>query len=256
MMFDEYISNPMGKKNAVFGNREMYRSLYSDKLDKIMVRELGRTDYTLYINSLKDEYYIHFKIPSEVVPNFYYDTVIMFYTSNIAYKVSRDLKKYEVKFYSNDPSFVYTFAHAFLENDLFIRDLVPRMSKDAVVKVASEKNPRNEVGYVKSIYFSYLLATRLGLFNKIKYEVGVSKYSKSALLKNVEHADIKIKARVDREEELRAKKKKDKSNKADERAKDMKRLTNNPDIQVSSVTKSRNTLSSNRTQYAKKAKRI
>lgn len=208
MKFDEYISNPMGKKNAVFGNREMYRNLYTGKLDKIMVRELGKVNYELYTG--KTEFYVHFKIPSEVVPNFYYDTVIMFYTNDENILSNRTLKDYDVKFYSNDPSFVYTFAHAFLENDLFIRDLVPRMSKEAIKKVATEKNPRNEVGYVKSIYFAYLLANRHGLFNKVKYESYGKKYNKRILLNNIIHADEKIESRRREEEKLREQKKKEK----------------------------------------------
>ena len=28
MTFDEYISNPMGRKNAVFSGREMFRTMY------------------------------------------------------------------------------------------------------------------------------------------------------------------------------------------------------------------------------------
>lgn len=250
MKFDEYISNPMGRKNAVFGNREMYRELYSDKLDTIMVRELGKIDYILY--SSKEEYYIHFKIPSEVVPNFYYDTVIMFYTNNIAYKVDRNLKNYDVKFYSNDPSFVYTFAHAFLENDLFIRDLVPRMSKEAVLKVAKEKNPRNEVGYVKSIYFAYLLCNRLGLFNKIKFEVGSSKYDKRTLLKDIEHADIKIESRKIKGEEVRSKNRKEKTNKNNERERDLNRIKYNPDIQVTQATKTKKSIYAKSTKTSKR----
>lgn len=218
MKFDEYISNPMGKKNAVFGNREMYRSLYTEKLDKIMVREMGKVDYELYVG--KTEFYIHFKIPSETVPNFYYDTVIMFYTEDEKLYSARTLKDYDVKFYSNDPSFVYTFAHAFLENDLFIRDLVPRMSKEAVKKVAVEKNPRNEVGYVKSIYFAYLLANRYGLFNKVKFEAYAKKYNRKTLLDNVVHADDKIEARRREGEKIAREQKKEKKQQQEIRNKD------------------------------------
>ena len=42
MTFEEYINNPMGVKNAVISHREMYRKMYMEKLDKIMMREVGR----------------------------------------------------------------------------------------------------------------------------------------------------------------------------------------------------------------------
>ena len=229
MSFDDYIKNPAGVKNAVYSHREMYRNLYMEKLDKILLRETGKIDYTLYKS--KDQYYVHMKIPSEVVPQFYYDTVIMFYTDKKELSVSKSLSEYYVKFYSNDPSFVYTFAHAMLENDLFIRDLLPRMSKQAVLKVAKEKNPKNEVGYVKSLYFAYLLMKRNSLFDKLIYETRGKTYNKKQLLREVVHADHKIQARQNAQQELSKKKKKEKTTPP--------REVRNPNIVTKAVTKTR-----------------
>ena len=79
--FKDYINNPMGVKNSVFSNREMYRNLYKDKLDKLLVRESGKIDYYLYTN--KDIYIVHIKVPSETVKDFYYDVVLStFYILN------------------------------------------------------------------------------------------------------------------------------------------------------------------------------
>ena len=131
MTYNDYIQNPMGRENAVYSARYMYRDLYTQKLDTIMVRENGKINYKLYYT--KDERYIvHMKIPSEAVPNFYYDTVIEFYTNNEVNKHSNSLDKYYTKFYSNDPSFVFTFAHAFIKNKMFVEDMIPKMSKEAV----------------------------------------------------------------------------------------------------------------------------
>ncbi|MGL5330902.1 MAG: hypothetical protein ACRDD7_16685 [Peptostreptococcaceae bacterium] len=208
MTFDQYIANPMGIKNAVYSNREIYRKMYGEKLDKILVREVGKIKYKLY---KKDDVYIaHLKIPSEPIKDFYYDVVIQFYTDKNELQLSRDLKDYYVKFYSNDPSFVYTFAHAMITNDMFIRDLVPRMSKEAVKRVAVEKNPKDEIGYVKSIYFAYLIMRSYSLFSKVNYESYAEKYNKKNLLKEIVHADEKIEARQKAAEELSKEKKKTK----------------------------------------------
>ncbi len=45
MTFDQYINNPMGIKNAVFSAREMYKELYTKKLNVILVREVGKVLY-------------------------------------------------------------------------------------------------------------------------------------------------------------------------------------------------------------------
>lgn len=245
MTFDQYISNPMGVKSAVISNREMYRELYTNKLDKILVREIGVVDYKLYYD--KQNYYIHFKIPSEIIEAFYYDTVIMFYPIDKSLIPSTSLKKYGVKFFSNDPSFMFTFAHAFLKNDLFIKDLVPRMSKQAVKKAAIEKNPKNQVGYVKSIYFAYLLTTRYRLFDKFQYKTYGKKYNKLVLLKNIEHSEIKYEDRQKAGVELTKKKKKEKEKSISQ---ENKRTTDIPD-KASKVAKT-----ASRAKVVRKTKRI
>ena len=59
MTFDEYINNPMGIKSAVISNREMYRKMYTEKFDKVMVREVGKMDYQLSKSNSK--YYCYLK---------------------------------------------------------------------------------------------------------------------------------------------------------------------------------------------------
>lgn len=208
MTFDQYIQNPMGIKNAVFSGRDLYRKMYTEKWQNIKLRENGVIIYNLY-NSDND-FIVHFKIPSEVVPKFYYDTIIRFYPPDKTgqdVKMLRTLNDYEVQFYSNDPSFVYTFAHAFEKNNLLFRDLDSKMSKLALREPAKERNPQNQVGYVKSIYFAYLEMRSLNLFQKIRWD-GISKaYSKNVWKNTVIHADDKIKDRQEKGEAIRKKEK-------------------------------------------------
>ena len=209
--FTQYINNPLGEKNSVITNRGMYQKMYQDKLDKILLREGGKVKYYLYKS--KDKYFVHFKIPSEVIDKFYYDTVIEFYTDNSIVAKSASLKDYYVKFYSNDPAFVYTFGHAFIKNNIFVEDLLPKMSSEARKQVAKEKNPKNLVGYVKSLYFAYLLIGSYGLFSKTMYDKTGDKYNKNKLLKDIVHASEKIKARQEAEELERKKRNREKENK-------------------------------------------
>ena len=194
MTYDQYIQNPMGVANAVISNRNMYRELYMAKLDKILVREMGKIDYTLYKSGKK--YYVYIKIPSEVIEKFYYDVVIEFSEPKDKSLLDSTLKNYNVKFYSNDPSFVYTFAHSFIKNKLFIDELKDVMSKEAIKKVAVEKNPSNQVGYVKSLYFAYLYLKRENVFNKNKFLVA-KEINWKQLQKQITPADLKIAQRQD-----------------------------------------------------------
>jgi hypothetical protein len=196
MTFQEYINNPQGKANSVISHRDMYRNMYTEKLNKIMVRENGKVDYTLY--ETDKAYICHMKVPSEVIENFYYDTIVMFKKE----KGVRNLQNSGVKFYSNDPSFVFTFAHAFIKNKIFIDILEDKMSSKAVKERADEKNPKDEVGYVKSLYFTYLMMSQKGLFNAVKYEAEKKPYSERIFKSNIMHADEKVELRQEAQAKL------------------------------------------------------
>lgn len=208
MTFNEYIQNPMGIANSVISNRIMYRNLYTEKLNKIIVREAGKIDFNLYTNGKK--YIAYLKIPSEVVDNFYYDVLIEFRPpkGSLGAVAGASLKNYLVRFYSNDPSFVYTFAHAFIKNDLFIKSFTDKMSSKAVKDVAKEKNPKNQVGYVKSLYFAFLIMEKRGLFSKIRY---IDKFNELSVKMQVMDADRKIQLRQEEQQKINKQKKKAKA---------------------------------------------
>lgn len=201
MTYDQYIQNPMGVNNAVYSQRGMFRDLYVKKLDTIMVREMGKAKYTLY-KSNDGRYFTHMKVPSEVVPKFYYDVVVEYYTTDNNVALEPTLDKYLTKFYSNDPMFVYTFAHSFIKNGMFIEFLEDKMSKDAVKNVAKERNPNNTIGYVKSIYFAYLLIKQYGLNKKVMFDSYGEKFYKKTILDRVEHANTKVTKRKEEGERI------------------------------------------------------
>lgn len=189
MTFDDYIQNPMGRENSVISNRNMYRELYTEKFNKILLREGGKISYNLYTDGKR--YFCYIKIPSEVVHKFYYDVLVEF-DPPAGVLSGNNLNRYNVKFYSNDPAFVFTFAHAFIKNGIFITDLTDKMSKEAVKTKAKEKNPKDIVGYVKSLYFAYIFMNRRGLFNKLHY---VDRYDLKYLKRAIMNADEKIQLR-------------------------------------------------------------
>lgn len=191
MTFDEWISNPQGKGSAVMSNKVMYQNMYTNQWDAIRLRENGLIVYHLYKD--KEDYYAHFKIPSGINENFYYDAVIRFYppSGDKSCTMEKTLRNYLFQCYSNDPSFVYTFAYAYKSHKLLVKDLYDKMSPLALKEPAKIKNPKNEVGYVKSIYFTYIEMKHLELFNKVRWE-SATKYNKSVWNNTIEHADDKI----------------------------------------------------------------
>ena len=208
MTFEQYIANPMGKKNSVMNSmaREAMRTSYTNKFHNVLLKENGKIDYYLYKDSKHNTYYAYIKIPSEVIKDFYYDTIIKFYADESIKELGLNFEKYYVQFFSNDPAFVFTYAHAFIENGLFIKEFAPKMSKEAIKQKAVEKNPNNENGYVKSIYFAYLFLKERGLMQKVRWG-GAEEFNLKQVLVQITHADEKIIARQE-EETKRDKRKK------------------------------------------------
>lgn len=245
MNFDRYIDNPSG--GAVFTNRSMYKKMYSDKFDKILVREQGRIHYTIYkVDDAQDTYYLHFKIPSEVIDHFYYDVVIKLYTTDNRMKTNANLRSYNVQFFSNDPAFVYTFAHTFHSRGLFIEELKLKMVKRAIKDEAKEKNPNNNVWYVKSLFFAYIAMERYGLFNRSMLNQRSKKYKKRDLLNSITPADIKIKDRQHEQEELSKRNKQEKERKRRE-LQQQARLRNNTNKRSTKISPTVRSTKSTRT---------
>lgn len=233
MTLEEYINNPMGS-SVVANQREMYKAYYTKKYDALMVRENGKIEYKLYKSKKEDTYVVYLKIPSEAVADFYYDVVIEFKSKN-ASKLS-NLEKYDIRVFSNDPSFVFTFAYAFNKDKMFITELSSKMSKKALTDKAKEKNPQALIGYVKSLYFAYLYMKKVGLVSKLRY-AGAEELNYNKLSKEIIHVDEKISLREE-EQEKKKRKKKNETHKNTV----TKSLLNNPFVKTANVIKT-NTIS-------------
>ena len=237
MSFDKYIDNPSGGA-TVITNRNMYKDMYKSKFDKVLLRESGNIEWKVYYtNDKHDSYYIYMKIPSEVIEDFYYDVVIRLFTTENKKKSNVNLREYAVEFYSNDPAFVYTFAHAFSRNNLFIKDLESKMSKTALKNMAKVKNPKDNVWYVKSLYFAYLAMERYHLFNRTILKQRGKKYNKRELLSQITHATEKVEARQEAQKKLE--REKTKARKIERQDKDLqsKHTKTSGIIKTSSVSK-------------------
>lgn len=242
MSFDKYIDNPSGGA-TVITNRNMYKDMYKSKFDKVLLRESGNIQYKIYYtNDGHDSYYIYMKIPSEVIEEFYYDVVIRLFTTENKKKSNANLREYAVEFYSNDPAFVYTFAHAFSKNNLFIKDLEPKMSKTALKDVAKVKNPKDNVWYVKSLYFAYLTMERYNLFNRNILKQHSVKYNKKELLSKITHAIEKVEARQEAQVKLNNEKSKNEKIERKDKNLQSKHTRTSSIVKTSTVSKtSRNT---------------
>ena len=131
---EEYINNPYGKGNSTVPAivREATMNSYKHKFDNLMLRENGKIKYFLFQNKETNEYYSLVKVPSEIIPKFYYDVVIKFYATADVKDAGRSMKNYYVQFFSNDPAFNYTYAYVFNKKGLLIPELKDKISEQCL----------------------------------------------------------------------------------------------------------------------------
>lgn len=219
---EQYITNPMQSPILTATMRESMRNSYIKKFNALLLREHGVINYFLYKDEEHNKYYAYFKIPSETIERFYYDTVIEFSADQNIAEAGTNLFKYNVRFYSNDPSFVYSYAYVFSRKGLFINAFANKMSQKALRDAAKEKNPANQVGYVKTIYFAYLFM-KLRSFNDLdKFKAQASVLNLDNLVGTVMPADQKLGEREDAQARLSRKKKvaQDKAKREEQRQKE------------------------------------
>lgn len=201
MTLNDWVNNPAGKNSAVMTNRQMYRDLYTSKFNKVMLREGNKFTYKCYKSKSGAQFVLYIKVPSEVIPKFYYDVVISFETKNPAMVNNPSLIQYDVQFYTNSPDFVFTHCHAYNKADLFFKPLAKKMSKLSLTQKAVERNPNDEVGYVKSIFFAYCIIKSRGLLQKLNY---TDPYIEKNLVNEIRHADDVVAARQEAEAKMKA----------------------------------------------------
>ena len=200
----------MGKNNAVLNaaSRELMRKTYTKKFDNIMLRERGNIKADFFHDKKNNIYWAYIQIPSEVVRKFYYDVVIKFIPGKDTNGAGNDLFDYDVQFYSNDPAFVFTYAYVFNKRNMFIKELSKKMSKTALRTPAHQKNPDNNVGYVKSLYFAYLFLQSRSFNKRHKFEASTTSWSMiQSVFDGIMNADQKVEERQTEGSKVSSKKK-------------------------------------------------
>lgn len=186
----DYIKNPTGGKTRIVGEQEIARNVYTDKFNKVMLKVAGKIDYILFKESTK-RYILYLKFPSESIDKLTYDVIIDFYTKDDVKQRMNTLNDYYVRFYSNDPNFIYTYAYIFNKNKLIVPELVNKLDQTALKEKPKTTNPKGLVGYVKSIYFAYLFFKLRGLDNKLMW-LNAAPIREDAINRLVTHASKKL----------------------------------------------------------------
>jgi hypothetical protein len=107
-----------------------------------------------------DMYFVYAKIPSESNDKYpdaapvFYDVIFQFIPPNKASLAADSIREYDVKAFSNIPSFLYTFNYVFYHRKALIELPGGYYSPRALNEKARIRNPLNLLGIDKSLWFT------------------------------------------------------------------------------------------------------
>lgn len=236
MLLTEFFNNPMGKGSAVL-NIKTIKENFDKKYDKIYKDINHKTFF------IKKNIYISINIPSSV-KGIFYDVVIKFIPNKNSTGIS--VTDMDYQFFSNSPSFLYTYANAYAKKKLLIRELDKKLSKEMIKQIATTRNPYSVISYDYTIYcaLKYILINGYDKISALKINC-IESSNTSQLLKSIQNWEVLQKNRsmqknLNKIEEL-------------ENIEDKKNKIKNADKTIKKV---KNTKSKIKTQKVSKVKKV
>lgn len=190
----EFIKNPSGS-GAATTNTTYKVQAYEKDFNALLVLYNSNMDYLLYKDG--KDYLCHIKVPSSTVNNFFYDVVFKFIPKSGSSEHSTSVETdYYVKIFSNDPSFVFTYAYVFKKEGLLIGELEDKIEPAALKDKPVVRNPKQVVDFSKIIYFGYAWMRMKGLFRKTIYESYGKKIGNS-FYDSIKKTDLIVSERIE-----------------------------------------------------------
>lgn len=232
----DFLNNPGGKGNAAL-NIKSVKEGFTARYEKIV----KNIDYQIFL--VKKDVYILVNIPSSV-QGIKYDILVKF--TETSKSAGTSIADYDMKLFSNSPSFLYTYAYAYDKQGLFLTDCKRKLSAQMLKDIAKSKNPYGILSYDFSIFAAlhfivsndYLSLDTINQYGK--------KVNKTDVLKLVKNADALQKDRkfqktaikeAEKAEREKIKKSIKDSDKDDEAVKEIKTVKNVKKVKTTKTTK-------------------
>ena len=131
------------------------------------------------------KYYVHYVIGNESDDRENnYDVIIEFFPKNRIVATESTVKNYNIKFFTNIPSFVFTFAYVYNEKGLLSEEFKNKYNSKVFKMKPKEKNPYKIVNYDKALYFTLLDFTKDA---GVKYNKGYLSSKKNCTLSQLKN---------------------------------------------------------------------
>ncbi|MMZ42275.1 hypothetical protein D1872_37950 [compost metagenome] len=198
----EFMDNPMGKGSNAIPSRQLVRDDLTRRLGTVLRHKDKKITVDIYKDG--DHYFYHLTIPSESEDRRNtYDVVLEFFADELppGVKKEKNMNHYQVRFFSNSPSFTYTYAYAFDLYGFFIKELSNKYRVQVLDNPPVTRNPAEVINYEKSIFFavSYLLQHPRFL-DKTYIETSAKRLTKEIFQRKIRTTDL-IEMQIKQEEQ-------------------------------------------------------
>lgn len=150
MNIREYMKNPAGK-GAVIPGKEALLEIFNRRY--ITLNKTKPIDFIIYVD--KEIIYYHVIISTEADDrDNTYDVILKFSPTSHADINDKSIKNYEIKFFSNCPSFTYTYAYVAKLNGILVEELADKYNNSVLKNPPVSRNPGLIFNYEKSTYFA------------------------------------------------------------------------------------------------------
>lgn len=175
MNIKDYMNNPGGKGSVAPGKHLLLNDL--DRRYALLERDKP-IELKVYID--KYSYIFHLVITTEAdEKENTYDVVLKFDPSSKADRFDGTIKKYNMKIFSNCPSFTYTYAYVAHINGLLVDGLRGKYDKEIIKNPPIQRNPRLVLNYEKSIYYACKYIIEKGYLSKALIDSQTQRFNKT-----------------------------------------------------------------------------
>ena len=145
----QFTENPSGKGSAFLAKRAMIKQGLNATYVKLL-NHYRRAFYAVPYVLDDGRYLYHVKVPSEMynINRISYDVLIEF----AADSTGKRLAMRNAKFFSNSPSFIFTYAYVFNAKQILIDDFKSALPNQCLTQAPVIRNPIESMGYEKSLY--------------------------------------------------------------------------------------------------------
>ena len=128
---------------------------------------------------IKNDYFVYFQIPSESNSEYpsdkvHYDVILQLVPPNASWFESENLRDFDVRVYSNCPSFTFTFTYVYYKQGALINMPHGAYTRKALNTKPTTRNPLLLYGIEKSLWFAICYMDENHLFRRSKLDAMIT----------------------------------------------------------------------------------